>query len=328
MQLSDHFDVLLKDTVNLSRAKLDLLQIRADAVSSALMADTEIGDLISGFTPQGSWAHRTIINPQNGKEFDADILLDMDEVDGWEAKDYIEQVYRALGRHGTYSAMPHTRKCRCVRLTYANSMHIDIVPHLHLADGREVIVNRDLNEWETTNPTGFTDWMRAKDSVTDGNLRKVIRLVKYLRDHKNSFTGTPSIIITTLLGDRVDEISKLVRPDYYGNVPKALLHLISDLDAWLQQQWTKPSVADPSSPGTTFDHRWEDASYEYFRNRVHAHAAEIAAAYSEPDKAKSVELWQGIFGSGFAAPATTGDAAAFGTSQGAASTIRRPGRAG
>lgn len=53
--------------------------------------------------------------------------------------------------------MPHEKKCRCVRLVYANSMHVDIVPYLKLDDGtREVIVNRDRDEWEDTNPEGFT----------------------------------------------------------------------------------------------------------------------------------------------------------------------------
>jgi hypothetical protein len=38
-------------------------------------------------------------------------------------------------------------------------------------------------------------------------------------------------------------------------------------------------------------------------DRIHAHAAEIGAAYEEKDKDRSVQLWQGIFGDGFAAPA-------------------------
>ena len=55
MQLADHFDVLLKDTVNLSQPKLDLLETRVDSIYEALKADDEIGSLISGKSPQGSW---------------------------------------------------------------------------------------------------------------------------------------------------------------------------------------------------------------------------------------------------------------------------------
>jgi hypothetical protein len=326
MQLVDHFDVLLKDTVNLNQTRLDQLQSRVDAVFSALQADSDYGAYVNDYTKQGSWAHRTVIRPVGRKEFDADILLDMDEVDGWEPKRYIEAVYLALHHSATYGSMDHTKKCRCVRLSYANEMHIDIVPHIFLTDGREVIVNRDENEWEETNPTGFTQWMKDRDDMAKGNLRKVIRLVKFLRDHKNSFTGTPSIIITTLLGNQVTPSGHYSQE--YDNVAKTLLNLVESLDTWLQAQWSKPSVADPSSSGTTFDHRWNDASFRYFRDRIHVHTSEIRAAYEEKDKAESVELWQKVFGDGFKAPASSARQAFLTAAPATVSTLSRSGRAG
>ena len=331
MKLTDYFNVLLKDTVNLGQVKLDLLDSRVDSVYKALKADDQIGSLILGKTPQGSWAHRTIINPVGSNEFDADFMLNMSEDPDWadDPKQYIEAVYAALHRHSTYGNMPHSRKCRCVRLVYANSMHLDIVPHLNLADGREVIVNRDDNDWELTNPQGFTDWMKEKDALAKGNLRKVIRLMKYLRDHKNSFTGTRSILLTTLLGEQVTALHTLIDPNYYSDVPTALLHIINDLDAWLQARPTKPSIPDPSGSGVTFDHRWEQSTYSYFRDRIHAHAAEITEAYEEENKERSIELWQGIFGDGFKAPTTSSSNSKFpAATPAAASTVGRSGRAG
>ena len=331
MKLTDYFNVLLKDTVNLGQVKLDLLDSRVDSVYKALKADDQIGSLILGKTPPGSWAHRTIINPVGSNEFDADFMLNMSENPDWadDPKQYIEAVYAALHRHSTYGCMPHSRKCRCVRLVYANSMHLDIVPHLNLADGREVIVNRDDNDWELTNPQGFTDWMKEKDALATGNLRKVIRLMKYLRDHKNSFTGTRSILLTTLLGEQVTALHTLIDPNYYSDVPTALLHIINDLDAWLQARPTKPSIPDPSGSGVTFDHRWEQSTYSYFRDRIHAHAAEITEAYEEENKERSIELWQGIFGDGFKAPTTSSSNSKFpAATPAAASTVGRSGRAG
>lgn len=337
MQLADHFNFLLKDTVNLSQGKLDLLDSRVEAVYSALKEDEQIGSLILGKTPQGSWAHKTIINPVGDNEFDADFMLDMSENPDWadSPKAYIEEVYAALHRHSIYGGMPHSRKCRCVRLVYANSMHIDIVPHLNLADGREVIVNRDDNDWELTDPQGFTDWMKKKDALAKGNLRKVIRLMKYLRDHKNSFIGARSILLTTLLGEQVTELRTLLDPGYYSNVPTALLHVVTDLDAWLQANPTTPPVADPSGSGVYFGHRWgsdparAQATYSYFRERIHVHAAEIEEAYKEEDKDRSVRLWQGIFGGGFKAPATSSNSVKFpAAAPAAASTVGRSGRAG
>jgi hypothetical protein len=331
MQLADHFDVLLTDTVNLSQPKLDLLETRVESIYEALKADDQIGSLIIDKSPQGSWAQRTIINPVGNNEFDADFMLDMKENPDWSGspKTYIDQVYAALHRHSTYKNMPHSRKCRCVALVYANDMHVDIVPHLNLADGREVIVNRDDNQWEKTNPQGFTAWMKEKDSIANGNLRKVIRLMKYLRNHKNSFTGTRSILLTTLLGEQVTELNAWSTPDYYGNVPKTLLHVIKDLDAWLQARPIKPSIPDPSNVEINFDHRWDQVTYSYFRDRIHVHAAEIEEAYAEPDNDRSVQKWQAIFGGGFKAPTSSSSSPKFpAAASSATSTVRRPGRAG
>jgi len=331
MQLADHFDVLLRDTVNLSQFKLDTLDSRVTTIYAALKGDPELGPYVRDKIPQGSWAHRTIINPVGDNEFDADFMLLLDENPDWSAspKTYIEEVYAALHRHSVYGGMPHSRKCRCVRLAYANSCHVDIVPYLKLAGGRQVIVNRDDDEWEDTDPEGFTAWMRERDQIAGGNLRRVIRLMKYLRDHKNSFTGTRSVILTTLLGEQVSAVKKLFDTGYYNSTPTALVHIVSDLDAWLQARPFKPSIPDPSGSGVTFDHRWDQTTYAYFRDRIHAHAAEMQDAYDEPDKDASVRKWQAIFGDGFTAPAPRNSTGRFGAPAAlAATTIGRSGRAG
>ncbi|MFF7655731.1 cyclic GMP-AMP synthase DncV-like nucleotidyltransferase [Streptomyces sp. NPDC007983] len=299
MQHISGFEVFLRDTVNLSQTKLDLLAIRVETIYSALKADPELGPLVLGKKRQGSWAQRTIINPVGGAEFDADFMLHLAEVVADSPKTYLDKVYAALHRHSVYGGMPHTRKCRCVQLSYANSMHVDIVPYLHLEDGREVIINRDDDLWEKTNPAGFTAWMQKKDRIADGNLRKVIRLMKYLRNHRKSFTGTRSIILTTLLGERVSEIKAVSEPGCYSNVPTALLSIVEDLDAWLQDRLAKPSIPDPSGSGVTFDHRWNQATYAYFRDRIHTHARQIREAYDEPDYDTSVRLWRNLFGESF-----------------------------
>jgi len=332
VQLADHFDVLLKETVNLTPSSLAMLDERVSAVYRALSEDVDVGPFVLDKIPQGSWAHRTIIKPVGNNEFDADVMLLMKENPEWSEspKTYINKVHGALDRHGTYGAMPHSRKCRCVRLAYANLFHIDIVPYVKLSDGREVIVNRDEDDWEDTDPDGFTDWMREKDETANHNLRLVIRLIKYLRDHRNSFTGTRSIILTTVLGEQVSPTSKLLDAGYYSNVPTSLLHIVTDLDAWLQTRPTRPSIEDPSRSGATFDHRWDETTYACFRDRIHVHAAEITDAYYETDKERSVSKWQSIFGDGFRAAVAKESSARFGpiASGAAAATTERWGRAG
>lgn len=328
MKLVDYFNVLLRDTVNLSKFRLDLLNDRVDAIYRALVADAILGPYVHDKIPQGSWAHRTIISPPPNLEFDADFLLHLTENPEWSAspKSYIAQIDAALGRHGKYKDMPRIPKCRCVRLRYANECHVDIVPYLILPGGRQVIVHHDNDDWEDTNPGGFTEWMQTKDGITGGNLRKVIRLLKFVRDHDGMFRRTRSVILTTLVGNTVEPWKTITNPGYYADVPTTLLRVTADLDRWLQENQTKPSVADPSMPSTTFDHRWDDTTYDNFREKMHKYAADINEAYHETDKERSVTLWQEIFGDGFHAPPQTTSGGRFGAVPPAAPV--RSGRAG
>lgn len=328
MQHPKHFETLLRDTVNLPQGRLNQLDERVDAIYRALRRDSVLGDLVTGKTKQGSWAHRMIIKPRPNKEYDADVLIHMDEHADWagDPAKYVEELYWALGR----ARYERSRKTRCVRVHYANDCHVDLVPYVETAFG-QMIVNRTTGEWETSNPEGFTAWMRERDEITNGNFRRVVRLMKYLRDHKNSFTGTRSIILTTLLGERANAWAELADPSAYKNVPNTLVTLVGALDEWMQERPTMPDVVDPSSPGTTFNHRWSQESYAYFRDRIHVHAAEMRAALLESDPEKSEKMWRALFGDGFrstsAGAASTSPLSAVGAG-GAVASSGRSGRAG
>ncbi|MGH3716505.1 MAG: SMODS domain-containing nucleotidyltransferase, partial [Micromonosporaceae bacterium] len=65
MKHIDYFDNFLKNTVNLSQFNLDTLEGRVESIYGALKADPDLGPRIVKKIPQGSWAQRTIISPQN-----------------------------------------------------------------------------------------------------------------------------------------------------------------------------------------------------------------------------------------------------------------------
>ena len=300
MKLLAYFDSFLKETVNLDQERLDLLDSRVQSIVVEFGLDEQMGEMLEGHIPQGSWAHRTIIKPLAGREFDADFLLHLIEQDDWadHPTRYLDEVEAAFRRSPRYSDMVR-RKTRCVRIVYADDCHVDVVPYIVRSDDSQVIVCRDTDDFEATNPEGFTAWMKEKDDLANGNLRRVIRLLKYLRDFKATFS-CPSVILTTLAGERVLALDAASR---YSDPPTALNHLVADLDAWLQLRPTMPSIEDPSCPGTTFDHRWDTDKYENFRTQIHRYAEWIDTAYDEPDRDKSVTAWQKVFGPDFKAPA-------------------------
>jgi hypothetical protein len=143
--------------------------------------------------------------------------------------------------------------------------------------------------------------MKDKDDLANGNLRKVIRLLKYLRDYKGTFRA-PSVILTTLVSERIHSWDAATR---YPDVPTTLKNVLADLDDWLQLYPTMPTIADPSCPGTSFNHRWDQGRYSTFRTKIHDYDACVKDAYDEPDRGKSLALWQTVFGPDFKAPAAT-----------------------
>lgn len=210
---------------------------------------------------------------------------------------YLREVRAAFKRHPTYRGMVQ-KKNRCVRIDYANDCHVDVVPYLLVPDGRQVIVNYAEDEFEDTNPAGFTAWMRERDELAGGNLRKVIRLTKYLRDYKNTFS-CPSVILTTLLGDVVQAYDTTGR---YGDVATAFINLLTDLDEWLDLWPNMPDLEDPSCPGTSFNHRWTEAQYQTFKTSIARYAGWARAALGEQDNDLALAAWQELFGSAFTKP--------------------------
>jgi hypothetical protein len=298
MKLLDYFDTFLRETVNLDQTRLDQLDGRVDSITNALRAYDDLEGRISGTARQGSWAHGTIIKPADGHQFDADFLvLHYEDPAITSPKMYSNEILVALKDHVTYG--PKTAcKDRCVRVTYANDCHIDVVPCVVMSDRTYNIINRAVDEFEETNPEGFSEWLRERDSQTNGTLRRVIRLLKYLRDHREEFR-IKSVLLTTLVGETLDRWIGVSDPDRYTDVPTALVNIVEHLDRWLQSRPYKPHLCDPSCPETSFDHRWTQAQYSRFRDDIHGLAPRLRAALDEPDQSTSISKWRALFGANF-----------------------------
>lgn len=297
MKFIPQFRDFLRDTVNLNDTRLSQLEDRVGAITRAIKGD-ELGTRIEDTHKQGSWAHRTIIRPQHGREFDADFLIQLEEQPAWEPREYVNRVREVLDNHSTYAGKV-ARKARCVRVDYAGDCHVDVVPFVVRADGGQIIYRTD-NAFEPTNPTGFTDWYRERNKLTDGDLKRVIRLVKYLRDIKGTFS-VKSVILTTLLGDRVN-LLKSYGADY-SDLPTTLATLMDDLAAYLELNPTMPPrVRDPSDDAglRTFDHRWDPTTYPNLVKQIRYYADKINDALAEDDRVTSMGLWRDVFGDAFA----------------------------
>ncbi|MBI1328396.1 MAG: nucleotidyltransferase [Alphaproteobacteria bacterium] len=298
MKVTDLFTEFLKDTVNLNKTRLDLLEDSVGAIKD-FIRQSEWTPKIKSFEEQGSWAHKTIIKPVEGQEFDADLLVIVDPVDGWTASDYVRQLGKIFSDSLTYKDKVKTWDC-CVTISYAGDRKIDIAPCVkeRLFDGTLEVCNRSTNAFTTTEPVLFTEWMKERNNYSGSNsFRKVTRLLKYVRDIKGTFTCS-SILLTTLLGYRIDWIDKDTAE--FADTPTALRTLMARLDNWLQSRPYRPTVSNPKLPSEDFAEGWTQSQYSNFRDFINKYRKWIDEAYECDDRTTSIKLWRRVFGEDFA----------------------------
>jgi hypothetical protein len=295
MKFTKDFESFLRDEVNLNQTRLDLLQERVDAVSDYVADHATFDDAFIDTIPAGSWAHGTIIRPVKANdEFDGDVLLYVKEQDDWLPKDYIEELYKAFRSSSTYRSMV-SRETRCLRINYAGDFHIDLVPYLEYG-GKHVITNRtepkDEGRYEASDPEAFSAWIDERQRITNRTFVKVVRLTKYLRDHKDKWS-CKSIILTTLLGNLVNEVEASHDETLYADVPSAFVTLFGKLAKWLPD--SMPAVMDPADTGDNFTDRYrDDWNYDNFREWIIYYADKAERAFKETDRDKALELWRAL----------------------------------
>ncbi len=300
MKLDHHLTNFLKDTVNLNQTRIDTLKQRVDTITDFVKQLKEFEDLFIEAKPQGSWAHRTIIRPTRNEDFDADLVIFLNENDDWEPKDYIETLYRCFKNNNTYKNMV-SRNTRCVTLDYAGDFHLDVVPCIRrdsIWDGEtEWILNRQDNSEEQTNPDGYSEWFSDKAKSTDGHLIKVVRLFKYLRDHKKTFSAK-SILLTTILANRVHLLDGLIND--FCDTSTSLQTIFNRLNDYLQENPVMPTVQNPSLTSEDFNRHWDQNKYDNFRNCIQRYKEWIEDAIAEQDRDESILKWRRVFGDDFA----------------------------
>jgi hypothetical protein len=302
MKMHEYFSGLLTDSVNINPDRLRQLEDHEKALTDYLQSEDTFAPLIERVSRQGSWAHRTIIRPQPGCEFDADLVIHMRPQRSWsrDPRRYPEALYAAMQRSPRYRDKVKL-KTRCIRVTYAGDCHVDLVPHVYMPGlgmwGQGAIINRKTNQFERAEPESFATWVRERDHTAGGHLRTSLRLLKCVRDYQGTF-NVPSVILTVLVGSRVSSLSAFCGA--YSDLPTAFRSLVDGTDQWLQRQWGVPQVKDPSCPSVDFSHRLDKASFTRFRDQFHGYADIVRAAYKSDDRWGSIQLWQNVFGSAFA----------------------------
>ena len=283
------FQDFLRDEVNLNQARRDRLDGHVRAVNSHLK------EHLTGYQKmerQGSYALDTLIKPvDDNDEYDADIQIVMNPNPNWQPKDYVNEIHRTLKKNQNYADKLRL-KTRCVTVDYAGDFHLDVVPRVTVG-GKHHVCNRTDNVLEETDGTGYRDWFNEKNRITGGNLKRVVRLLKYLRDHKNNYTAK-SILLTTLAGNTIkssDEGTEAV-----STVADTLVTVLTRMNDFLQQHPYMPEIRNPVLPTETFNRHWDQTKYANFRTKVNSHMRTAKKAKDEQSSEQAIKIWQELFG--------------------------------
>ena len=292
MKLNRRFREFLRDEVNLNQDRLRRLHTSVRDVNRYLRGRLPGYQRIDR---QGSYGLDTLVRPvRDDDEYDADIQVVMNPNPNWEAKDYLDALLDTLSRNNNYSDKIELRT-RCVTLHYAGHFHLDVVPRITEGD-THFICNRERNCFEPTDGTGYRDWFSGKSRITMVNLKRVVRLLKYIRDRQHNYVAK-SILLTTLAGKAIhgsDSGDESVR-----TVANTLTTVLTRMDGYLQRHSTMPEIKNPVLPSEDFNRHWDQDRYAYFRERIHAHAGIAREALASPSIEDSIRIWRRLFGEGF-----------------------------
>lgn len=243
----DELLAIIASNLELDETRKQQMITAYQAVNKVLDADEDFFKNCKAYVyAQGSLVIGTTIKPLPGKEFDLDIVVNLDDSYlNHTPREIYDEVYRVLNAHGTYTPLLQ-KKNRCIRINYNSDFHMDILSGCKISsDTTRLMIPNDktLFEWSRTDPKGYAKWFKeiserqkshfllnerymmlveakveTEDLPTDlyfkTPLQRVVQIVKRYRDlyyenrDQDKVPSISSIVLTTLLAQSYsDELS-------------------------------------------------------------------------------------------------------------------------
>lgn len=223
--------------------------------------------------PQGSYALGTTVKPLVGEEFDLDFIILLNRGGFANPDDLYDVVAFEIERSGRYAGMTE-RRPSCIRITYADEFHMDIVPavpDLGRSDTAILIPRNDGRSlaWHATNPKGYISWFMhvsgqaeaakramveplppASPAVEKTALQIAVQLVK--RHHHrwvdDECLRTASVVLTTITATEASS---------HTSVGGCLDSVVDALPRYIRD--VAPRLTNPGAPYETISEKWEEA---------------------------------------------------------------------
>jgi len=176
-RISDIDDLLnrLGESLQLDTTRRELAEQRYKTIAEWIESDWLFfkSALLSVY-PQGSFRIRTTVKPYKQNEFDLDFVVHLDFLSGknYQAMELLDQLERRLGENELYKNKLE-RKNRCIRITYANDFHMDIMvgcQQEYYDQERLLVPDRKTKHYTPSNPKGYGNWFLTKAELKKQDL--------------------------------------------------------------------------------------------------------------------------------------------------------------
>ena len=271
-QLGKLFEAMAEE-LDIPDSKYEDAKKKYDAVGEWLgQPDSNLSVFMPKIFTQGSIRLGTCVRPLGQDEYDIDLVCKLIIDSNINQKDVYNLVGRRLQKNGHYESILEPKN-RCWRLNYAGDFHMDIIPAIP-DDGRNdtslLIPDKELEEWQCTNPEGYINWfikqmeMRrdillksARAEVEDipdykikTPLQRSIQILKRHRDiiFKDDLADKPiSIIITTLAAKVYNNEADIF--EALTNIIHGMLYQFDEVDGEI-------AVLNPTNEEENFADKW------------------------------------------------------------------------
>jgi hypothetical protein len=250
------------------------------AVSDHLTSSRQLHGSTPHLFPQGSYRLGTTVRPIRREEFDLDFVVELVTLpQPASSRDLYERVASALESSSVY-AHRLERRDRCVRINYAGSFHIDVVPAIpntgHPWGGIRIPTHAGAQwGWAPTDPRGYIRWFESRNvqpemraAVLAGEVELLpangqksalqlgIQLVKRYQSMQLTNEGlrTPSIVLTTVAAGTFGGSASL--PAAVDAVVGALHRLANRSPA--------PRVPNPTIQSENLARKWSESPETYW----------------------------------------------------------------
>jgi len=261
-------------------------------------------DGITSCTVQGSFGNHTAIEPQDGDDYDLDIIVRGDWETGADAA--LDDLESLIAEHGVYGGkLDEAKHASCIRVIYADDnaggFHVDLVPARE-PDPENYdedklppleIPRRDRG-WNPSAPADFSEWSKRLGD----DYAQTVRTLKRWRDlSQGTRSSIKSILLQVLVANHLGA-SVLAS--------ERLEQTLAGIHNYLAFYSSPPEIPNPVYVHENLAERWTDAAFLDFKLKVGEALALIEKANQAADTEEAVEVWKELLGTDF--PDSTAEA--------------------